>query len=55
MKTTFNNQVAIITGAASGLGLTIVKSIVDELLGEISIEIDDVLKGAKFKVWLPKE
>lgn len=39
----------------TGLGLTIVKSIVDELNGEIYITKDENLKGAKFKVWLPIE
>jgi len=39
----------------TGLGLTIVKSIVDELNGEIAVEHDLELKGARFKVWLPRE
>ncbi len=39
----------------TGLGLTIVKSIVDELLGDILIDTDPNLKGAIFKIWLPKE
>ena len=39
----------------TGLGLTIVKSIVDELGGEISFDKDPDLKGARFKIWLPKE
>lgn len=38
----------------TGLGLTIVKSIVDELNGEISFSKDKTLGGANFKVWLPK-
>jgi signal transduction histidine kinase len=38
----------------TGLGLTIVKSIVDELQGIVTFETDEKLKGAKFKVWLPK-
>jgi hypothetical protein len=37
----------------TGLGLTIVKSIADELKGSVSVERDSVLKGARFKVWLP--
>jgi len=50
-----------ITGANSsksvgtGLGLTIVKSITEELNGEITFDKDPVLKGARFKIWLPKE
>ncbi len=39
----------------TGLGLTIVKSIVNELGGEISLDQDPDLKGARFKIWLPKE
>ena len=39
----------------TGLGLTIVKSIAEELRGSVSFDIDPVLKGARFKVWLPKE
>lgn len=39
----------------TGLGLTIVKSIVDELLGEVTLDSDPQLKGAIFKIWLPKE
>ncbi len=39
----------------TGLGLTIIKSIVDELSGEISVDSDPNLKGAIFKIWLPKE
>lgn len=39
----------------TGLGLTIVKSITEELKGEISFDRDPVLKGARFKIWLPKE
>jgi len=39
----------------TGLGLTIVKSIVDDLNGEIIVSEDAELKGAKFKIWLPKE
>ncbi len=39
----------------TGLGLTIVKSIVDDLQGEIKIDHDPELKGARFKIWLPKE
>jgi signal transduction histidine kinase len=38
----------------TGLGLTIVKSIVEELEGTISFTKDTELKGAKFKIWLPK-
>jgi len=39
----------------TGLGLTIVKSIVYELGGEIAFDQDPELKGARFKIWLPKE
>ena len=38
----------------TGLGLTIVKSIVEELEGVLSFSKDKKLKGANFKVWLPK-
>lgn len=38
----------------TGLGLTIVRSITEELKGEVSFGTDTVLKGAFFKVWLPK-
>jgi signal transduction histidine kinase len=38
----------------TGLGLTIVKSIVDEFEGEIRVEKDNELKGAKFIIWLPR-
>lgn len=39
----------------TGLGLTIVKSIVEELEGNISFTRDSKLKGANFKIWLPKK
>lgn len=38
----------------TGLGLTIVKSIVDELEGEINVGTDKELGGAKFSIWLPR-
>lgn len=38
----------------TGLGLTIVKSIVEELEGKIVFSKDTELKGANFKIWLPK-
>lgn len=38
----------------TGLGLTIVKSIVDELSGEINFAKDKKMSGAIFKIWLPK-
>ncbi|CAD5251236.1 MULTISPECIES: ATP-binding protein [unclassified Imperialibacter] len=38
----------------TGLGLTIVKSTAEELKGEVSVEKDDQLKGALFKVWIPR-
>lgn len=40
--------------SGTGLGLTIVKSIVTELEGEIKLENDIELKGAKFIIWLPR-
>lgn len=39
----------------TGLGLTIVKSIVEELEGKLSFSKDSKLKGANFKVWFPKQ
>jgi hypothetical protein len=41
--------------SGTGLGLTIVRSIVTELEGEIKLETDSILKGAKFTIWLPRE
>ncbi len=38
----------------TGLGLTIVKSIVEELNGEIVLSKDTDLHGANFKIWLPR-
>lgn len=43
------------TGGGTGLGLTIVKSIVEEQLGYVEASHDDELKGARFLIWLPKE
>ena len=37
----------------TGLGLTIVKSIVEALKGHKEVYNDDTLKGAAFKIWLP--
>lgn len=37
----------------TGLGLTIIKSIVEDLQGEIKVDHDPKLKGARFKIWLP--
>ncbi len=37
----------------TGLGLAIVDSIVDELHGEKEVDADPILKGARFRVWLP--
>lgn len=39
----------------TGLGLTVVSSIVRDLKGKVSFDIDPILKGARFKVWLPLE
>lgn len=39
----------------TGLGLTIVKSIAEDLEGEVTFDTDPTLKGARFKIWLPKE
>lgn len=39
----------------TGLGLTVVSSIVRDLKGKVSFDIDPALKGARFKVWLPLE
>lgn len=50
-KSSSNNESKSI---GTGLGLTIVKSIVDELEGKVLVEKDEVLMGAKFKIWLPK-
>ena len=40
--------------SGTGLGLTIVESIVTELNGEVTAGDSDTLNGAKFVVWLPK-
>ena len=37
----------------TGLGLTIIKSIVDDLNGIKGFDFDPELKGARFKIWLP--
>ena len=39
----------------TGLGLTIVKSIAEDLQGEVTFDRDPILKGARFNIWLPKE
>lgn len=39
----------------TGLGLTIVKSVIEELNGELSFSTDLDLKGASFKIWLPRD
>ncbi len=41
--------------SGTGLGLTIVESIVNELGGSVSASNSDVFNGAKFIVWLPKK
>lgn len=37
----------------TGLGLTIVKSIVDDLKGNCTVKNDENFGGARFKIWLP--
>ena len=39
----------------TGLGLTVVNSIVNDLNGQIYFDKDPDLKGARFKIWIPKE
>lgn len=39
----------------TGLGLTIVQSIIDDLGGSRFVENDKDLKGARFTIWLPKK
>lgn len=51
-KTFANNESKSV---GTGLGLTIVKSIVEELEGKIILTKDSELKGANFKIWLPKK
>jgi signal transduction histidine kinase len=53
----FSTKSAGVDGSKSigtGLGLTIVKSIVEELEGSVTFSTDEKLRGANFKVWLPK-
>jgi len=54
----FSTKISPTQGSKSigtGLGLTVVNSIVRDLNGKISFDIDPILKGARFKVWLPLE
>lgn len=37
----------------TGLGLTIIKSITEELEGKVTFDKDPELKGARFTIWLP--
>jgi signal transduction histidine kinase len=37
----------------TGLGLTIVKSIIEDMHGTYIVDRDPTLKGARFKIWLP--
>jgi len=39
----------------TGLGLTIVQSIVEDLHGTKAVDSDPKLKGARFKIWLPSK
>ena len=39
--------------SGTGLGLTIVQSIIDDLDGLRKVENDIILGGAKFSIWLP--
>lgn len=41
--------------SGTGLGLTIVQSIIDDMDGSRKVENDEDLKGAKFTIWLPKK
>jgi signal transduction histidine kinase len=50
-KTAANNESKSV---GTGLGLTIVRSVIEELDGKISFTADPELKGANFKIWLPK-
>lgn len=50
-KTSANNESKSV---GTGLGLTIVKSVIEELDGKISFSKDPELNGANFKIWLPK-
>lgn len=54
----FSTKISPTQGSKSigtGLGLTVVNSIVRDLNGRITFDKDPVLKGARFKVWLPLE
>jgi signal transduction histidine kinase len=54
----FSTKVIASGGSKSvgtGLGLTIVQSIVTDLNGDILVDQDPELKGARFRIWLPKE
>ncbi len=41
--------------SGTGLGLTIVQSIIDDMDGQRFVENDKLLNGAKFTIWLPKK
>jgi signal transduction histidine kinase len=53
--TTKSNASGSSKSVGTGLGLTIVKSIVTDLNGEIKVDHNPELKGAQFTIWLPKE
>jgi signal transduction histidine kinase len=54
----FSTKISPTQGSKSigtGLGLTVVNSIVRDLNGKVTFDKDPILKGARFKVWLPLE
>ncbi|MCK5677579.1 MAG: sensor histidine kinase [Flavobacteriaceae bacterium] len=52
----FSTKISATQGSKSvgtGLGLTVLSSIVKELKGLVFFDKDPILKGARFKIWLP--